>query len=50
MFWNNVVLLTVWVLMSWMCGATLFFMVYLLSLSIAGGAGVILFTVQHNFG
>ena len=35
--------------MSWLFGAGLFFMLYLISLSIAGGAGVILFTVQHNF-
>jgi omega-6 fatty acid desaturase (delta-12 desaturase) len=49
MFWNNVVLLALWALMCWLCGATLFFTVYLVSLSIAGGAGVILFTVQHNF-
>lgn len=49
MFWNNVVLLTIWALMSWSFGAGLFFAIYLISLSIAGGAGVILFTVQHNF-
>jgi omega-6 fatty acid desaturase (delta-12 desaturase) len=48
-FWNNVVLLTLWVLMCWAVGTTLFFTVYLISLSIAGGAGIILFTVQHNF-
>jgi acyl-lipid omega-6 desaturase (Delta-12 desaturase) len=49
MFWNNVVLLTLWVLMCWAVGTTLFFTIYLISLSIAGGAGIILFTVQHNF-
>jgi omega-6 fatty acid desaturase (delta-12 desaturase) len=49
MFWNNVVLLSLWFLMCWACGAALFFSVYLVSLSIAGGAGIILFTVQHNF-
>jgi acyl-lipid omega-6 desaturase (Delta-12 desaturase) len=49
MFWNNVVLLAAWILMSWLCGVALFFSIYLVSLSIAGGAGIVLFTVQHNF-
>jgi omega-6 fatty acid desaturase (delta-12 desaturase) len=49
MFWNNVVLISLWSLMCWSVGTTLFFTVYLISLSIAGGAGIILFTVQHNF-
>jgi omega-6 fatty acid desaturase (delta-12 desaturase) len=49
MFWNNVVLLSVWALMCWACGTGLFFVVYLLSVSIAGGLGIVLFTVQHNF-
>jgi len=49
MFWNNVVLLSVWVLMSSWIEAELFFAVYLTSTSLAGGAGIVLFTVQHNF-
>ncbi|MGH8634557.1 MAG: fatty acid desaturase [Burkholderiales bacterium] len=49
MFWNNVVLLSVWVLMSWYIGPALFFAVYLISASLAGGAGIVLFTIQHNF-
>jgi acyl-lipid omega-6 desaturase (Delta-12 desaturase) len=49
MFWNNVALLCVWVFMCWAIGAALFFTVYLLSVSLAGGAGIALFTVQHNF-
>ncbi len=49
MLWNNVVLLGAWALMCWACGAALFFCVYLLSLSLAGGIGIVLFTVQHNF-
>jgi omega-6 fatty acid desaturase (delta-12 desaturase) len=49
MFWNNVVLLSLWVVMCWACGAALFVPVYLMSVSIAGGAGILLFTVQHNF-
>jgi acyl-lipid omega-6 desaturase (Delta-12 desaturase) len=49
MFWNNIALLSIWVLMCWAFGTVLFFTIYLISASLAGGAGVILFTVQHNF-
>jgi omega-6 fatty acid desaturase (delta-12 desaturase) len=49
MSWNNMVLLSIWALMCAACGSALFFTVYLLSLSIAGGMGIVLFTVQHNF-
>jgi omega-6 fatty acid desaturase (delta-12 desaturase) len=49
MLWNNLVLLSLWAAMSWACGATFFFTVYLLSVSIAGAIGIMLFTVQHNF-
>jgi len=46
---NNLALLSVWVVMCHVCGAALFFLIYLLTVSIAGGAGIVLFTVQHNF-
>jgi omega-6 fatty acid desaturase (delta-12 desaturase) len=49
MSWNNIVLLSVWALMCWACGTALFFTIYLLTVSIAGGIGIVLFTVQHNF-
>jgi omega-6 fatty acid desaturase (delta-12 desaturase) len=49
MSWNNVVLLSAWALMCYAIGTSLFFKVYLVSLSLAGGAGILLFTVQHNF-
>jgi omega-6 fatty acid desaturase (delta-12 desaturase) len=49
MSWNNAVLLSIWVLMCQVVGPLLFFTIYLTSLSLAGGAGIILFTVQHNF-
>jgi acyl-lipid omega-6 desaturase (Delta-12 desaturase) len=49
MLWNNVALLSVWASMCSVCGTVLFFSVYLLSVSIAGAVGVLLFTVQHNF-
>jgi omega-6 fatty acid desaturase (delta-12 desaturase) len=49
MLWNNVALLSAWVLMCWAAGAARFFTIYVISLSLAGGAGIVLFTVQHNF-
>ncbi len=49
MFWNNVVLLSIWALMSESIGAALFFTVYIASVSVAGGGAIVLFTVQHNF-
>ncbi|MDE2051158.1 MAG: fatty acid desaturase [Gammaproteobacteria bacterium] len=49
MLWNNLVLLSVWALMCCACGIATFFCIYLLSVSIAGGVGIVLFTVQHNF-
>jgi acyl-lipid omega-6 desaturase (Delta-12 desaturase) len=49
MLWNNLALLSIWILMCWACGAAVFFGIYLLSVSIAGGVGIVLFTVQHNF-
>ena len=49
MTWNNVVLIGLWVLMAWAVGPLLFAVCYVLSVSLAGGAGILLFTVQHNF-
>lgn len=49
MCWNNVALITVWIAMSLLIGPGLFFTIYLLSTSLAGAGGLILFTVQHNF-
>jgi omega-6 fatty acid desaturase (delta-12 desaturase) len=46
---NNAALLSIWVMMCYVCGPALFFFIYLLTVSIAGGAGIVLFTVQHNF-
>ncbi len=52
-FWhmtlNQLVLLPGWVLMSLWLGPAQFFLIYLTSHAIAGGAGIVLFTVQHNF-
>ena len=46
---NNLVLLGAWALMCLVCGAAHFFSIYILSVSVAGGVGIVLFTVQHNF-
>lgn len=46
---NNIVLLGAWVAMSLAIGTSAFFALYLITLSIAGGVGILLFTVQHNF-
>ncbi len=46
---NNIVLLSLWGVASWYFGAGTFFTVYLISLSLAGAAGIIIFTIQHNF-
>ncbi len=52
-FWhmtaNNSVLLSIWLLMSLWIGPLTFFFIYVVSLSLAGAGGIILFTVQHNF-
>lgn len=49
MTYNNVILLTIWYLMSQSIGTYNFFIVYTISLSLAGGMGIIFFTAQHNF-
>jgi len=46
---NNITLLTIWLAASWYFGAAVFFTVYIISLSLAGAAGLIIFTLQHNF-
>jgi omega-6 fatty acid desaturase (delta-12 desaturase) len=49
MLWNNLALLTAWGLMAWAVGPWPFLVWYVISGSLAGGYGLILFTVQHNF-
>jgi acyl-lipid omega-6 desaturase (Delta-12 desaturase) len=49
MSWNNIVLLCGWAAMCVAIEASLFFFLYVTSVSLAGGAGIMLFTVQHNF-
>jgi len=46
---NNLVLLALWAAAAAWFGVAEFAVVFLLALSLAGAAGIILFTVQHNF-
>lgn len=46
---NNIVLLSLWVMMIAWIGSATFFTIYLISTSLASAGGLILFTVQHNF-
>jgi omega-6 fatty acid desaturase (delta-12 desaturase) len=46
---NNLVLLSLWTLGCWALGPLAFFAIYVTSVSLAGGVGIALFTVQHNF-
>ena len=46
---NNLVLFAVWAAACCAVGTDIFFPVYLISASLAGGAGIVLFSVQHNF-
>lgn len=49
MTWNNLMLLSACGLMAWAVGPALFLACYVVSGSLAGGYGIVLFTVQHNF-
>jgi omega-6 fatty acid desaturase (delta-12 desaturase) len=46
---NNAALLTLWALSAWLMGPLLFVGFYLVGSALANGAGLVLFTVQHNF-
>lgn len=49
MAYNNLTLISLIVFGCWYFGIAPFMTVYLIALSISGGLGIILFTVQHNF-
>jgi len=49
MLWNNLLLLAGWGVMAWAVGPWVFFICYVVSGSLAGGYGLVLFSVQHNF-
>ena len=49
MTYNNVTLLSIWALMCYAMGPGDFFLLYVISTSLAGSIGILLFTIQHNF-
>jgi len=49
MCWNSCALLALLAAISWLHGSALFVAFYVLCASLAGAAGIVLFTVQHNF-
>ncbi len=49
MLWTTIALAALWALMAWLVGCALFLAVHLAAASIAGWAGIVIFTVQHNF-
>ncbi len=49
MTYNNIVLISIWILMSSAIGATEFFLLYVVSTSLSGSMGILAFTIQHNF-
>lgn len=49
MTYNNLLLISIWVLMSYAIGASNFFWLYVVSTSLAGSIGIWIFTIQHNF-
>ena len=49
MTYNNIVLLSIWVVMCMTTGVAEFFILYVISTSLAGSIGILLFTIQHNF-
>lgn len=49
MLMNNLVLLGLWAIGCWALGPVVFIGTYLATAALAGAAGLVLFTVQHNF-
>jgi len=47
--YNNITLFVIYYFMVQAIGAAEFFSAYILSLTLSGGVGILLFTVQHNF-
>lgn len=49
MTYNNLTLITLWFFMIQGLGGLEFFSLYVISLGLSGGLGILFFTVQHNF-
>lgn len=46
---NNLALLSICAVLAWLMGPARFFPLYVLGMAVAGGMGLLLFTIQHNF-
>jgi omega-6 fatty acid desaturase (delta-12 desaturase) len=49
LFTTSMTLFAAWALMAWLAGPLVFALCYAASIAIAGWAGILIFTVQHNF-
>lgn len=49
MTYNNLVLISIWIVMCMTIGTAEFFLLYIASTSLAGSIGILMFAVQHNF-
>ena len=49
MSWNNIALIGLFAVLSWLAGPALFLGFYLSAMGLAGGIAIAVFTVQHNF-
>lgn len=49
MTYNNLTLISIWIVMCNSIGAAHFFLLYVSTTSLAGSIGILLFTIQHNF-
>lgn len=49
LLWTSIAVFCLWGIMAWLAGPWLFLVCYTISISIAGWAGILIFTVQHNF-
>ena len=49
MCWNSAALLGLLAAVSWLDGSVVFVVCYVISASLAAAAGIVIFTVQHNF-
>ncbi len=49
MTYNNITLISIWVIMCMTIGAGKFFLLYAISISLAGSMGILAFAIQHNF-
>lgn len=49
MTYNNLALISIWIVMCNAIGTAEFFLLYATSTSLAGSIGILVFTIQHNF-